>query len=190
MSEDKKAAGSLAAAFGKHQEREQQPILVAPTTTLETNTVPVGLFPIACGRLNDIRFKFDSSFIKPETGGELRPLSGLRLQHTDAVLFIFGHGDPVGNDVYNKIISARGATAMFGMLTRDVKLWETLYGSIFGNDVEIEVSSVSARYRRIPSGNARRHYGSQHQPRYWRLRSVEVSPSQREEQRQDAGEAV
>ena len=49
-------------------------------------------------------------------------------------LSIFGHADPVGNDDYNKQLSGRRATAIYGLLTRDTHLWEELYSHSFGND--------------------------------------------------------
>jgi Putative peptidoglycan binding domain len=45
---------------------------------------------------------------------------------------IFGHADPVGDDVYNKALAGRRAQAIYGLLTRDVKLWETLYTTRIG----------------------------------------------------------
>ena len=37
------------------------------------------------------------------------------------------HADPVGDDVYNKQLSSRRVTAIYGLLTRDAGLWESIY---------------------------------------------------------------
>ena len=107
---------------------------VAPTTEQEFNTLVAALIPIACWRLEDLRFAFDSSFILPQAAIELPHLSALRLAHPGARLSIFGHADPTGSDDYNKTLSGRRALAVYGMLTRDVGLWEQLYSTPHGND--------------------------------------------------------
>jgi hypothetical protein len=41
------------------------PILVAPSTRVERNVIRQELVTVACWRLNDLRFDFDSSFVMP-----------------------------------------------------------------------------------------------------------------------------
>jgi hypothetical protein len=128
----------------RHRPLASLPALVGPATAKEFNTIKAGLIPIACWRVEDLRFEFDSSFVKPQVAGEIKHLRELREKHkrvdaaTQKVFFppasIFGHADPVGNDDYNKQLSGRRAAAIYGLLTRNTKLWEELYSQPFGND--------------------------------------------------------
>src|SRR4029079_10470752 len=81
----------------------------------------------ACWRLDDTRFEFDSSFVKPGAARELKMLAETRDDQPGATLSLFGHADPVGNDDYNKALSGRRARAIYGMLLRDTALWEKLF---------------------------------------------------------------
>ncbi|MEJ7714116.1 MAG: peptidoglycan-binding protein [Pyrinomonadaceae bacterium] len=112
--------------------------------------ITTGVIPIACLRVDDVRFEFDSSFVRPEISDEIEHLADLREQHkieinpttgevnqttgvgtTGVIIFpplsIFGHADSVNTDVYNKPLSGRRATAIYGLLTRDTDLWEELF---------------------------------------------------------------
>ena len=109
-------------------------MLAAPATGSEFNTLTAGLIPVACWRVDDIRFAFDSSVVTPGTKTELVQLKALRAAHPGSPLSIFGHADPVGNDDYNKTLSGRRAIAIFGLLTRDTELWDELYRQPAGND--------------------------------------------------------
>lgn len=108
------------------------PVLVAPATADEKNTYKDPLIAIACWRMDDIRFEFDSSFVGPDAAEELKLLAILRKNHPKAPLSIFGHADPVGDDVYNKKLSGRRARAIYGLLTRDTGMWEELYSDSEG----------------------------------------------------------
>ena len=110
------------------------PVLVAPATADEKNTYKDPLIAIACWRMDDIRFEFDSSFIGPDATEELKLLSILRKKHLKSPLSIFGHADPVGDDVYNKKLSGRRARAVYGLLTRDTGLWEELFSDAEGTN--------------------------------------------------------
>lgn len=112
---------------GEHPIEELAAILAAPTVPGAANTVRLSIIPVACWRLDDLRFEFDSSFIRPEAHQELIELARLRRDHSDAPLSIFGHADPVGDDVYNKRLSGRRAIAMYALLTRKPEMWEELY---------------------------------------------------------------
>src|SRR6266700_1881746 len=83
--------------------------LVAPTHTDEPhNTIKSSLVPFACWRANDMRFEFESSFVRPEIQKEMSALQDLIDRHTFAdaegksvhkpALTVFGHADPTGND--------------------------------------------------------------------------------------------
>jgi peptidoglycan hydrolase-like protein with peptidoglycan-binding domain len=127
--------GGIAA---KHPSSPAFQILVAPSTGAEKNTTRLRLVAIACWRMDDIRFDFDSSFVLPDAADEMALLSELVKVHTheDALknrtpppISIFGHADPVGSDEYNKFLSGRRAAAVYGMLTRRHEVWEDLFSN-------------------------------------------------------------
>jgi hypothetical protein len=133
---------------GDHGERRDLIAAVAPATGAERNLLVVPLTPIACWSVGDVRFEFDSSFVKPDAEEEIAELHALREAHKRQLapagagppvevfppLSIFGHGDPVGNDDYNKQLSGRRATAIYALLVRDVALWEQLYSQPYQGD--------------------------------------------------------
>lgn len=119
--------------------------LVAPAHTDEPhNTIKSSLVPFACWRANDMRFEFESSFVRPEIQKEMSALQDLLDRHTLAdeqgkplhkpALTVFGHADPTGSDDFNKTLSGRRAQAIYGMLTRKTELWDDLYSNSLGND--------------------------------------------------------
>src|SRR6266478_4155482 len=122
---------------GKHAEPDPFEFLVGPATSGEFNTANLRLIPVACFRVEDFRFAFDSSFLtsdpadeKNDIRAELRLLIGLLKEHPDSPLSVFGHADPVGSDDYNKQLSGRRATVIYGLLIFNtdpdsaVGLWE------------------------------------------------------------------
>lgn len=135
----------------KHPDAEQVRLLVAPATANELNTARLRLIPIACFRIDDIRFKFDSSFVLPDVRDEMNAFAELRKldpRIADAPISIFGHADPSfqGNfepgsstaqsgDDYNKTLSGRRAIAIYGLLVRDASIWNTLFTNHLGGDV-------------------------------------------------------
>jgi outer membrane protein OmpA-like peptidoglycan-associated protein len=129
---------------GEHPPAEPFQFFVGPSTSNEFNTARLRLVPIACLRVDDIRFKFDSSFIRFDPGAdpnnpkdirsEMRELALLHQSLPDSPLSIFGHADPVGNDDYNKALSGRRAKSIYAMLIRDTGLWEHLFNQSFGGD--------------------------------------------------------
>jgi peptidoglycan hydrolase-like protein with peptidoglycan-binding domain len=119
---------------GTHSTRTRLPLAVAPTKEAGKNTLQLSLLPIACWKLEDLRFDFDSSFIKPEGREEFTALLELWKQHNRAPLSIFGHADPTGKDDYNKKLSGRRALAVQAVLVRDVDRWASLYDQPLGGD--------------------------------------------------------
>ncbi len=111
-----------------------QNVHAATTTSKEKNTIRLGIKPVACWRLNNCRFQFGCSFVMPEAKAEFGSLQTLRSQFEGAPLSVFGHADPVGDDAFNKDLSGRRALAIYGILTRDVARWESLYASPLGAD--------------------------------------------------------
>jgi hypothetical protein len=111
---------------GRHDQIGTFEFLVAPSTTGEFNRAHLRLIVLACWRVDDIRFAFDSSFVAPEIATELENLVDLREKHKQAgpapaavrfpPLSVFGHADPVGSDNYNKALSGRRAAAIYALL--------------------------------------------------------------------------
>jgi OmpA family protein len=111
---------------GTHSAVEAQPLRVAPSTGKEFNTALLGLIPVACWKVEDTRFAFNSSFVTPDITKEIQALADLRKAHSASdpaakntlfpPLSVFGHADPVGGDDYNKALSGRRATAIYAVL--------------------------------------------------------------------------
>ena len=121
---------------GKHPPRRKLPVVVSPTSggAATFNVLAPPPVPLACWRLEDVRFAFDSSFIQPDAADELTDLSDLWKELDGPAVSVFGHADPVGDDDYNKTLSGRRATSVYALLTRNVDLWEQLYSSPWGDD--------------------------------------------------------
>ena len=117
-----------------HPALDQLPILAAPATKGESNKIRMELIPVACWKLNDLRFDFDSSFVVPGAKPEFKELEDLRKAHPGSPLSVFGHADPTGDDTYNKTLSGRRAEAVYGVLIHDVARWEKLYTNAQGGD--------------------------------------------------------
>lgn len=119
--------------------------LVSPASDAKgRNTIQLSVIPFACWRADDVRFEFDSSFLRPDISAEIESLAILIDQHTlpnlqgvpthRPTLSVFGHADPTGDDDYNKALSGRRAQAMYALLVRDVELWEDLFAHPHGRD--------------------------------------------------------
>jgi putative peptidoglycan binding protein len=120
---------------GKHAGTDTFSALVGPSTGSEFNTLRLRPIPIACWRVDDVRFGFDSSVVLPEVKDEMQSLAQLIAEHTQQdskrppPISLFGHADPVNNDDYNKLLSGRRAAAIYGMLTRREEVWEDLFSN-------------------------------------------------------------
>jgi len=69
----------------KHPLSETFPLLVAPSVDGKgKNTIRMELIPVACWKLNNVRFLFGSSFLLPQTRSELVELLQLRKEHRGA----------------------------------------------------------------------------------------------------------
>jgi outer membrane protein OmpA-like peptidoglycan-associated protein len=123
---------------GSHECGGDFKTFVAPAAGKEYNTVTGRTIPIACWSVGDIRFEFDSSLVRPELKLEIQQLAELRERHKQAAAYpplsIFGHADPTGSDDYNKKLSGRRATAIYGLITKNPDLWEQLHSNPIGND--------------------------------------------------------
>ena len=130
------AEGGFAA---EHPTRRVRTLLVAPSTSpSEFNAIRFAHVPFACWSLGDIRFEFESSFVKPEVAKETPLLARLLQKHAKGGVrpapCIFGHADPVGDDDFNKELSGRRASAVYALLTRDAEIWEDLFSHPIGGD--------------------------------------------------------
>ena len=150
---------------GTHPEEPSFQLIVAPSTANEINTARLRLIPIACWKVEDIRFAFDSSFVTPDIVSELKELVALREKHKKQGLLagqtqypplsVFGHADPVGDDSYNKALSGRRAAVIYGLLisrTDPVKA-ANLWGSVardenWGDDQRRIMQSITG----LPEG--------------------------------------
>jgi hypothetical protein len=140
---------------GVHPGIGDAPVRVAPSLAEEFNTVRAFLIPKACFKLEDAHFAFDSSFVVPE-GFDVAPLKELLDKHPGAKLSIFGHADPTGDDAYNKTLAGRRASAIFGLLTRDVPMWDKLHDQPAGGDNwKPEAEQTMLATTGLPKGTAR-----------------------------------
>jgi hypothetical protein len=136
--------GSEGGVSGEHGAENPFQFLVGPTTTREFNTAHLRLITIACWRVDDVRFAFDSSFVDADSSDpansndirkELAHLIALIKDHPGCPLSVFGHADPVGSDDYNKQLSGRRSTAIYGLLVahgdpgKAVRLWQQVAGA-------------------------------------------------------------
>ena len=121
-------------AASSHPLGDVDALCVATTAEDGRNTLAEPLVPVASWRMDDIRFQFDSSFIRPEAADEFTLLAVLGKEHPEAPITLFGHADPVGDDAYNKKLSGRRVVAVYAVLTRDTDLWEDLYSHPHGRD--------------------------------------------------------
>jgi hypothetical protein len=121
---DDDASGSTGGGVsGSHPPVKLHTILVGPSTADEFNKIILPLVPIACFRVDDVRFDFDSSFIasnltddQKDIRAELQLLVNLLKKYPQSPLSVFGHADPVGTDDYNKKLSGRRATVIYALL--------------------------------------------------------------------------
>ncbi|WP_437717817.1 peptidoglycan-binding protein [Sorangium sp. So ce448] len=114
--------------------RVRLPFYVAPATDTRFNTVRPSIAPIACWRLNEALFDLDSSLLKPGVRASAPRFAALLRANEGSLAAVFGHADASGLDDYNRGLSVRRAQALYGLLTRDVALWEKLYEEPLGND--------------------------------------------------------
>jgi hypothetical protein len=135
---DKPASASVSegGVAGKHDAPDPFEVLLGPSTGSEFNTARLPLAPVACFRVDDIRFAFDSSFLAAEADekndirSELKLLAELLLELPGSPLSVFGHADPVGDDVPNKSLSGRRARIVYALIISNkepdlaLKMWQ------------------------------------------------------------------
>ncbi len=139
-------SGSEGGVSGSHPPADEVPLVVAPSTANESNALLLWKNPVACWKVEDIRFAFGSSFVTPDIAKEIRELFDLRARHrkTDLAtgitryppLSVFGHADPVGPpadpDGFNKALSGRRAKVIYALLLSNTEpdfafsLWQAV----------------------------------------------------------------
>ena len=63
---------------GEHPAAKTMDAFVGPSTSGQTNTIRMNLVPIACWRVEDMRFDFDSSNFPDREGPRPRPSKKIR----------------------------------------------------------------------------------------------------------------
>jgi hypothetical protein len=117
MSDDQQGvihSASEGGVSGKHRDPDPFQFLVGPSTSDQSNLARLPLYAVACWKVEDIRFAFDSSFVtfnplspsdptsdptaKPysynDIRDELRSLASVIKDNPGCPLSVFGHADP------------------------------------------------------------------------------------------------
>lgn len=108
--------------------------------------------PVANWKLVPGSFEFDSSRIHPDTKMQMGQLKTMYDANPETRLAVFGHADPVGDDEYNKTLSARRAKAMYALLTRNVDMWIALSKKAGGDDWGVPAHQWMLLTVKDPSG--------------------------------------
>jgi hypothetical protein len=160
---------------GEHPSSSPFEILVGPTTSDQFNTAHLRLIPIACWRVDDIRFAFDSSFVTADPTSDPTNRNDIRAEfshlielvklHPGCPVSIFGHADPVGTDVYNKALSGRRAMSIYALLIfhsesdEAVGLWKQIASTEhWGDEQRGIMEQVTGLPARTPDGKLIRQY--------------------------------
>lgn len=133
---EKDMGGGRAAS---HATSTSLPVYAATSTGGEKTVIKEELKTVDCWRLDDVRFKFGSAFVKPESKAELEELKVIRDANVGAPLSVFGHADPVGDEEFNKTLSGWRAEAVYAVLVREPARWERIWASDGWGQTEIDV---------------------------------------------------
>src|SRR5271163_1386010 len=121
-------AGDTPSMSAQHEVYARGPYKVGPTDDpAKFNAIRIPLIPVACWRLNDPAFAFDSSFVAPAFHDELATLAGIVAANQECPAALFGHCDPAGGDALNKTLGDRRVIAIYALLTRQPALWGDIY---------------------------------------------------------------
>jgi hypothetical protein len=160
MSDDELPGASAGDSFAaQHLATPARSLNVAPTDgTSKFNAIRIPLLPVACWRLNDPAFAFDSSFVSPNFKNELATLSGIVSANEACPAALFGHCDPAGSDALNKTLGDRRAIAVYALLTRQPDLWAHLYdGTQVGDTWDLHM--VQTMLANLQDGQGNPYYG-------------------------------
>jgi len=152
-------AGGSGNSFGaQHAPAPERKLNVAPTDgTTKYNAIRIPLIPVACWRLNDPAFAFDSSFVSPQFRGELSSLGGIVSKNQGCPAAVFGHCDPAGSDALNKTLGDRRAIAVYAVLTRQPDLWAYLHDTPQVGD-NWDMHMTQSMLASVPDGTGQRYY--------------------------------
>ncbi|MDE2454299.1 MAG: hypothetical protein KGL43_11970, partial [Burkholderiales bacterium] len=139
---EKDASGIIAS----HPPTLTLPVIAAPVPDEQKaknfNAIRDPLVILGCKNVPDSHFEFDSSFVLPIAAQGFEKLGNFLLaqqQSDEAKRFppsaLFGHADPTGSPAYNRMLSGRRATAVYGVLTKNPAIWEDLFSNRYGGDV-------------------------------------------------------
>jgi len=139
---EKDASGVIAS----HPPTVSLPVIAAPVPEEQQgkkfNAIRDPLVILGCKDLPDDHFEFDSSFVLPRSARAFKKFGDFLRAHQqrdEAKRFppsaLFGHADPTGKPGYNRMLSGRRATAVYGVLTKNPAIWEDLFSNSFGGDV-------------------------------------------------------
>jgi outer membrane protein OmpA-like peptidoglycan-associated protein len=122
------SGGSGNSFAAQHAVAPRHALNVAPTDgSTKFNTIRIPLIPVACWRLDDPGFAFDSSFVAPVFRDDVTMLREILQVNQSCPAALFGHCDPAGNDKLNKTLGDRRVIAVYALLTRQPSLWAYLY---------------------------------------------------------------
>jgi hypothetical protein len=126
MPSEGQSGGSSTAA--QHAASRRGSLKVAPTDgSTKFNTIRIPLIPVACWRVDDPGFAFDSSFVAPAFRDDVSLLREILEANAGCPAALFGHCDPAGSDELNKVLGDRRVTAIYALLTRQPNLWSDIY---------------------------------------------------------------
>ena len=132
-----------AGVTASHPVQVQLPAIVAPVPDEQQaknfNALRDPLVILGCKELPNDHFEFDSSFVGPRATKAFSRFKALLDLHLEDERFppsaLFGHADPTGKPGYNRMLSGRRSTAVYGVLTKNTDIWENLFSNGFGGDV-------------------------------------------------------
>lgn len=150
--------GSGNSFAAQHPAMPRHALNVAPTDgSTKFNTIRIPLIPVACWRLNDPAFAFDSSFVSPTFRAELGTLAGIVGANQGCPAALFGHCDPAGSDTLNKTLGDCRAIAVYAVLTRQPALWAYLHDTPQVGDTW-DLHMVQMMLGSVPDGTGAPYY--------------------------------
>jgi hypothetical protein len=128
-----------------HPQTVVLPVIAAPVPDEQKarnfNAIRDPLVVLGCKELPNDHFEFDSSFVGPRSAKafvNFAKLLNLHKERDQRKRFppsaLFGHADPTGSVGYNRMLSGRRATAVYGVLTKNPDLWDELFSQPYRGD--------------------------------------------------------
>jgi hypothetical protein len=186
--DDSQSSGAGPNSFAaNHSTPPWRKLNVAPTDgSTKFNAIRIPLIPVACWKLNDPAFAFDSSFVSPNFRGEFVPapasspdqpstptdaqlaapppadaplttLSAIVAAKPGCPVALFGHCDPAGTDTLNKTLGDRRAIAIYALVTRQPDLWVYLHDNAEVGD-KWDLRMTQTMLASVPDGQGNPYY--------------------------------